>query len=411
MTRKNWIILILIGLTGQLAWMLENMYLNVFLFNELKGTPADIAWMVSLSAIVATLTTIFMGSLSDKLGNRKKFIVYGYLVWGISVLAFSGFKIVSHSIMLFIFWDCLMTFLGSTANDAAFNAWVTDNTKVIERGKVESVLAILPLIAMLIIFGALDPLTQQGQWPLFFGLIGALVFMSGIVANYHLVDHDIKQEACSLKETISMGFKPETVKQHQPLYLSFVLLMLISIATQIWMPYLIIYIQKTLLIQNYALILGVVLTLSAIVGVVVGRLITPSNNYRWLIIGLIIEVIGLSMMAFVKQQTLVMIFGTVLMSGNMILITISSGLVRDNTPQNTAGRFQGVRMIFNVMLPMIIGPWLGSLVIASSNQTYTELGIVKLVPTSHIFLISIVVLIFILIPIYFLQKGEKAHVE
>ena len=47
--------------------------------------------------------------------------------------------------------DCVMTFFGSTANDAAFNAYVTDITDSDNRGRVESVLAILPLISMLII--------------------------------------------------------------------------------------------------------------------------------------------------------------------------------------------------------------------------------------------------------------------
>ena len=38
-----------------------------------------------------------------------------------------------------------MTFFGSTANDAAFNAYITDAIDSGNRGKTESVLAILPL--------------------------------------------------------------------------------------------------------------------------------------------------------------------------------------------------------------------------------------------------------------------------
>jgi len=42
-----------------------------------------------------------------------------------------------------------MTFFGSSANDASFNSWVTDNTEQSYRGTVEGVLSILPLAAML----------------------------------------------------------------------------------------------------------------------------------------------------------------------------------------------------------------------------------------------------------------------
>ena len=52
--------------------------------------------------------------------------------------------------MLVIVLDCVMTFFGSSANDAAFNAWVTDVTSDGNRGRVEAVLAVMPLVAMLV---------------------------------------------------------------------------------------------------------------------------------------------------------------------------------------------------------------------------------------------------------------------
>ena len=66
--------------------------------------------------------------------------------------------------VLVIVLDCVMTFFGSSANDAAFNAWVTDVTDDGNRGRVEAVLAVMPLVAMLVVFGALDGLTTQGKW-------------------------------------------------------------------------------------------------------------------------------------------------------------------------------------------------------------------------------------------------------
>ena len=68
---RNRITLILIGLFGQFAWTIENMYFNVFLYNTISTDPGYIAAMVGWSAAAATVTTLLMGALSDRVGKRK----------------------------------------------------------------------------------------------------------------------------------------------------------------------------------------------------------------------------------------------------------------------------------------------------------------------------------------------------
>ena len=197
---RKWTALILIGLFGQFAWTIENMYFNVFLYNTISTDPGYIAAMVGWSAAAATLTTLLMGALSDRLGKRKAFICAGYLLWGLSTAAF-GLITPENAARLFpranaaaaaatlvVVMDCVMTFFGSTANDAAFNAYVTDVTDETNRGRAESVLAILPLISMLIIFGLFDGLTQQGKWKEFFGIFGAAVSAVGVIAVFLVKD-------------------------------------------------------------------------------------------------------------------------------------------------------------------------------------------------------------------------------
>ena len=85
-----------------------------------------------------------MGALSDKIGKRKAFIAFGYIIWGISIVLFAflnphnpAMSIVGNSMLIagtmIVIMDCVMTFFGSTANDAAFNAFVTDNTNDIQK--------------------------------------------------------------------------------------------------------------------------------------------------------------------------------------------------------------------------------------------------------------------------------------
>ena len=79
---RKWLTLILVGLFGQFAWTIENMYFNVFLYNTISTDPGYIAAMVGWSAAAATVTTLLMGALSDRVGRRKVFIAVGYILWG-----------------------------------------------------------------------------------------------------------------------------------------------------------------------------------------------------------------------------------------------------------------------------------------------------------------------------------------
>lgn len=408
---RTWGVLLVFGLAGQLAWSVENMYFNVFVYNTITDDPSVIAAMVAASAVTATVTTLLIGAWSDKVGRRKAFMTFGSLLWGLSTMAF-GLVSLSGIARLFpaanavytasvavILLDCVMTFFGSTANDAAFNAWVTDSVADGARGRVESVLATLPLISMLLIFGLLDPLTQQGKWQLFFTIIGAAVVLCGI-AGFFLV-----KDAPSLApgkggylSSIVYGMRPSVIKGNPLLYLSLLAMLVFSCSAQVFMPYLIIYIQNFLKIDNYAVVLGIVLIAASAASVLLGRAIDKVGKLKFMAAALPIELAGLAAMIFARSPAAVTVAGAVMMSGYMLVTAVISGLIRDNTPRDKSGHFQGMRMIFMVALPMIIGPFIGSAVIKGSNLTYTELGVVKQVPTPHIFTASAVVLL-LLVPV------------
>ena len=76
--KKNfWLVLVVFSLVGQVAWVVENMYFNVFIYEMFNASAEQISLMVALSAVSATVTTLFMGALSDKLGKRKVFMAGG----------------------------------------------------------------------------------------------------------------------------------------------------------------------------------------------------------------------------------------------------------------------------------------------------------------------------------------------
>ena len=152
--------------------------------------------------------------------------------------------------------DCVMTFFGSTANDAAFNAWVTDVTVPENRGRVETVLAIMPLVAMLVVFGALDGLTQAGNWRLFFLIVGGITCLGGVLGCFFIREPDLPRGQGSYFANILYGFRPAVIRDNPRLYLSLAALGVYCMSQQVYMPYLIIYIQRFLGITDYTLLLA-----------------------------------------------------------------------------------------------------------------------------------------------------------
>ena len=416
---RRWTALILIGLFGQFAWTIENMYFNVYLYNTISQDPGYIAAMVGWSAAAATLTTLLMGALSDRVGKRRVFIAVGYILWGLSTAAFGyvtkenaarifpAANAVAAAAVCIVVLDCVMTFFGSTANDAAFNAWVTDVTNEHNRGKAESVLQILPLISMLVIFAAFDGLTQQGRWREFFNIFGVAVTAVGLLSFLLVRDvPELEPRKGGFRELL-YGLRPSVMKNNPELYLSLAAFAVFSIALQVYYPYIIIYIQQYLKIENYALVLGVVLILASVASVVAGRFIDRVGKLRFAVPAALVMAAGLVGMFFVRGSAAVMVAGTVMMSGHMMLSAALSALIRDWTPEGKVGHFQGIRMIFAVLLPMIIGPNIGAAVIRGSDSTYIELGQVKSVPTPGIYLTAAIILLFCLIPVFLLRRRKK----
>lgn len=201
LNKKVWIAIILLGFSGQLAWGVENQFFNTFMYDKITPDPRPISWMVAASAVTATLTTILMGTLSDRTrtrwGRRRPFMLFGYLAWGIFTALFPSaafFRPVTLAIGMAILFDCVMTFFGSTANDASLNAYITDVTTTENRGRVMSVVEILTWIAILIVYGGAGMIIQTFSYNAFFYIIGGLVFMLGLIGNFFIHEEPVTEK-------------------------------------------------------------------------------------------------------------------------------------------------------------------------------------------------------------------------
>ncbi len=431
--RKNWIILILFGLVGQLAWSVENMYFNLFVFETIAPNLDAVTLMVQLSGIVATAVTLLAGTLSDKLGNRRSFISIGYIVWGFTVILFAFLKTetiqailgtdtataISVTLGVVIAADCLMTLFGSTANDAAFNAWVTDNTRPAFRGKVEGVLAVLPLVAMLIVAGGFGILvTLIGYSGLFLSL-GAVIVLCGVGGLFLIRDSGELVRNGRLRD-VSYGFRPSVIKSNAPLYLTLIIMGVYGVACQIFMPYLIIY-MKTYLgfsVIEYSIVFGLAIILGALINLLLGGLTDRIDKVRLLYPAVAVLALGLLGMYLARAEghllTLILfgLAGFVMITGYILVSALSGALVRNYTPAKEAGKLQGIRMIFSVLIPMLAGPAIGNAINRAANIPLPDQGsadtmTTQFIPAPEIFLAGAITCLLILVCIPLLSRAVR----
>lgn len=432
--KSNWLILILFGLIGQIAWSVENMYFNMFVFDTVSPNLSAITLMVQLSGVTATVVTLIAGTLSDKLGNRRSFISWGYIIWGVTVALF-GFLSPSLTTSLFgmdeaaairltlifvIVGDCIMTLFGSAANDASFNSWVTDNTEKSYRGAVEGVLSILPLAAMLAVAGGFGILVEAVGYKIVFLIMGVIISGCGIGGIFIIKDKDTLAKSGSMRD-ILYGFKPGVIKDNKPLYVSLLIVLVYGVACQIFMPYLIIY-MKTYLeftVMEYSVVFALAILLGAGVNLYLTRLSDKKDKTTMLYIAAALFAVGLFAMYLSRGMSKIpnlIVFGIagfIMICGYIFISALAGSLVRDYTPEGEVGKLQGVRMIFSVLIPMLIGPMIGNGINSIRNIPLPDTNpedamTTSYIPAPEIFLVAAVVtlLLFAIIPL--LKKTVKS---
>ena len=399
---RFWTVLIVFSLIGQIAWVVENMYFNVFIYHMFNASPKEISLMVQASAVAATLTTVFVGALSDRLGKRKVFMVIGYLLWGVSILCFAFlrtdwigvvFPTVANAAALgcalVIVFDCIMTFFGSSANDASFNAWLTDSTDDTNRGKAEGVNAMMPLLAILVVFGGTmwADTSNAAHWTILFLIIGGIVLVCGVLGLFLIEEpKGLLRQAAGYRETLLYGFRPSVVKANASLYWALLAFTVFGISIQIYMPYLILYYNEALHLSNYVLIMAPAILLAAVATALYGRLFDRFGYRRTLIPALCVLMLGYAVLYLFRHTAFVFVGSLLMMCGYLCGMAVFGARIRETTPVGMAGRFQGLRIVAQVLIPGVIGPAIGSLVLRGAETVLNSDGTTSFIPNANIFL-------------------------
>ena len=427
--KKNgrfYLALVIFCLTGQVAWTVENMYLNVFIYKMFHASAQAISSMVAASAVAATVTTLLTGALSDKLGKRKIFICGGYIAWGVSIWSFSLLRMdvlsawipgtaaaASLGVGLTITLDCIMTFFGSAANDACFNAWLTDVSDDSNRGHIEGINAMMPLVSILVVFGGFMSfdLNLSESWVTIFNIIGAVVTLIGISGFWLIQDVPIRtEENQNYFANIFYGFRPAVIKNNTSLYLTLLAVAVFNISISIFMPYLILYYTVALGMENYVLIFAPAIVMAAAFTGFYGKNYDTKGFKAAIIPTLKLLMCGYVGLFFGRSTAMVFVASLAMMTGYLSTGAMLGAKVRTHTPENRSGMFQGLRIVAQVLIPGVIGPAIGAAVLKNADTILNDDGTTSFIPNENIFLAAFVAAIFVwlvLIPLF--RRKEQNH--
>ena len=408
-SRRNWSLIWILGMAGQLCWNVENAWFNTFIYAKIAPNPDIISWMVGVSATVTTFATFLIGTMGDRRGKRKPFIAIGYILWGIFTITFgvSEFLPINSVFAAGCFvvaMDAIMSFFGSVGYDSGFSAWTTDISNESNRGRVGGAFATMPVLAT--IFGSVVSgiIIDQLDFFAFFIIIGGLVSVIGVYSLFMLKDAPTlraKRDPKGFWHQFFSVFNYRTVNENKELFWVFIIMMVYFIGFNVYFPYINIYFVNYLgmdytltgMVQGLSLLSAVLLTIPA------ARLIDRGRNTRVIAIALLINVIGLSMISL-STQLISLALGMLLTgAGYVVILQTLTAWYKNLYPEEQRGQFEGIKQLFFVCIPMIIGPLISNLIIKNYGIYAVVDGQEGMIPNEILFAISAVLTLATFLPL------------
>ncbi|MEC0372581.1 MFS transporter [Paenibacillus chibensis] len=420
-SKKNWLLIWILGMSGQICWNIENSWFNTFVYAKIAKDPAIISWMVAVSAIISTLATFVIGTWSDRAGKRKPFIAVGYILWGLFTIGFGATEFMPKNpfisaMVLVVAADAIMSFFGSTGYDAAFNPWTTDISNERNRGKLGGAFAAMPVLAT--IFGAIvsGMIVDKFDFFPFFAIMGGFVTLMGICSVFTLKDAPhlkaVRHEKGYLHQFASV-FKLNTVIANQELFWVFVINAVFFIGFNIYFPYITIYFNNYLhmsymtagLLQGIGLVSAVCLTIPA------AKLIDAGKPVRVVCMAIGSNVAGLVIIFFSTQIPLLLlgIFGAGV--GYVLILQTLTAWFKNLYPEDQRGQFEGIKQVFGVCIPMVIGPLISYYIIQYGGIRMEIDGIMGTVPTPSLFLFAALITLFTFLPLIPASRLHRSRVH
>lgn len=456
---KFWLIVLGMGMAGQLCWNIENQWFTTFVYAKISQNVNIVTGMVILSALVTTISTFLFGTLSDRTGKRKRFVCYGYIIWGIATILFGLTEFINIKpehifwlAMLVIVADAIMSFFGSMGYDSGYNVWLNDYTNDKNKGQVGAALAALPVLGTIVgtvlggvIVGIGNPTsapdyagkydTSQDNYQLLFWLMGIFVIALGVISLFVMKDHPSLKpskrgtfwqqftEAFNFKRLRGNPNNKEMIWANVVICAFFIPFNFYFTHLGNWIIYDIGFTAGDMgLIEGIGLIFAVLVTFPFI------KVINKNKVPLVALIAIVVNAIGLFLLYFFikdsnnvdvtnlfSAKNLPLILCVFLVGTGYVLI-MQTGMiwVRGLFPEESKGQFEGIRVLFFVLIPMLIGTVVGNIIIENTPQPDgilpDQYGHIPDIPQENLFLYAAILVLVALVPLYFANKAYKARI-
>jgi MFS family permease len=254
-------------------------------------------------------------------------------------------------------------------------------------------------------------LSLETSWTAIFVILGVLVIVIGGL-GFFLIEEKIEKhtENENYFANIFYGFRLKVIKENVMLYLCLIAFAVFGISIQIFMPYLILYYTESLKMANYVLIMAPAIILASVFTLFYGRVYDKYKFEKSILPALAILMVGYILLYFFKGTAMVFIGSLLMMSGYLAGMAVFGAVIRDNTPLNKAGMFQGLRIFAQVLIPGVIGPFIGAAVLKNAETVVNNDGTTSFIPNENIFLFALIVAI-VLVAILLLIFNYKKKKE
>jgi MFS family permease len=181
----------------------------------------------------------------------------------------------------------------------------------------------------------------------------------------------------------------------------FIVMAVYFIGFNVYFPYITIYLVNYLHMSNTdaGLLQGLGLLAAALLTIPAARLIDRGRTPLVILAAVAANTAGLMVVGATGNFYILLagVFG----AGAGYILTLQSLLawIKNLYPEGQRGQFEGVKQIFFVLVPMIIGPAIGTLVINSFGVEMDVNGKMGMVPTPLLFWVSAVLTLFTLLPL------------
>ena len=432
--RGFWLMVWGLGIAGQICWNIENQWFNTFVYAKIAKDPTIISWMVAISATATTISTFIFGCVSDRQGKRKSLVAVGYILWGIFTIAFgltqyitggqltNDGKLIMVAGFAIVAADAIMSFFGSMGNDIGFNAWINDHMNDKNRGQLGAALATQPVIGTIagtVIGGML--VGADDNYMRLFLVMGIAVIAFGFYALFAMKDSpDLKPSVRgTFKEQFFSILDVKSYMKHRELVWVNFSLAMYFIAFNMYFThlgnYMIYYLGFAADMMGY--IEGIALVAAMLLCIPATNLLNDDKAPLLCNLSVIVTFVGVMVLGiFIRPENVnpatlwnpVLLIGVFFVGVGYVLFLQSITVWgKQLYPEDSRGQFEGIRIIFFVLIPMIVAPLFSNPIIKRSGEFVDENGFTEYLPTYAIFLAGAVAVLLTFIPLYLASKAKK----